>query len=418
MGSKPKTPPPPDYKAEAAAQGAQDRLLVQEQTKANRPDQYNPMGSLTWQQDPETGAWTQRETWSPELLSMYNKQLGIQDTQLNKAQELLNKPEFQAPSETLGYTPYGEPLPEYDQASGDAFANKYSEALLARIRPQQQQDQSAMESKLRMQGLVPGSEAYNRAYTNLLTSQGDVTAQAQLQGQLAGSQEARDVFDAQLRRHAAGAASHAQDFQFGSQAQRAQYNQALEQYMLPYQTAGMTPPVNVTQPAFAGFSGAGVSQAANTTGAASQNYAQQMQAYNDAVAARKANGQAAGSVIGGAIGTIFGPVGTAAGSAIGGAAGGALYSDPTLKDDLEAMSDEECYNLMLGLVPHSWQWTGTSVVDGGVSAAQVAEIMPKLVSKCNRGLMKVNYTGLFAILLGAFRHMAAKEKANANAPAT
>lgn len=496
MGSSPKAPPPPDYRGLAAQQAEIDRRAVLEQTIANRPNQNTPMGSVQWTRDPQSGQWTQNETWHPGLQQSFDQSLNLQNQALQQAGNLGNQ-QFQGPGVSPSFQPHqtstqqfqpsqfgvgqyggnewnmqdygGNPgnLPQYDQASGDEFARMYTESLMNRLKPQQGREQESMDSKLRLQGLQPGTEAYDRAYRNLLTSHGDVNAQAELQGMMAGGQEARNIHQTQMQdfqtrgdqsradwlarlqgQTAQGEHSRAEystglqgavtqqqnardnfqtqlgydqtmsglnnyNYQSGLAGQSQQFNQAMQQHLLPWQQAQMMQQMaqGNASPDFTpqGFSQSGASAGANNMGAAQQQYAQQMQQYNEAVAARTAKGSSTGALVGGVAGMFVGN--PAAGAAIGGAAGGAMFSDETIKDGLEAMSDEECYEKMKELVPTQWKWTGSTVLDAGVSAQKVAEVFPALVAKGTRGLLQVNYTRLFAILLGAFRHMAAREEA-------
>lgn len=446
MGSKKKAPPPPDYTALAKQQEEASKRAIEQQTAANRPDQVTPYGSVKWQQDPTTGKWTQTESWDPRLTGLMDQSIDLQGKSLDQIQSLMNQGTFQSPEQLDKFNPYemtaGEfnpsvtNLPQYDQAAGDEYGRMFADSLLARVKPQQEIDQGRMENKLRMQGLVPGTEAYDRAYKNLLTSQGDVNAQAQLQGLLAGAQEARDVYGTQLQGALAqaglerdnygtkldkdqlAAAINSQNQQGTLSTQQQRYDQAMKQYLLPWQTAAATQGLATGQqgPDFQGFSSAGQYTPADVLGAAQQTYAQKMQAYNESRASRSGKGGALGSIAGGVLGGVFGgPMGARAGSTIGGAAGGALFSDPVLKDDLRPISDEEAYVLMSKIIPHKWRWSGTSVEDMGVDAEQLLAEAPHLVDRGTRGLLQVNYTALFAILLGAFRHLAKKEAENANA---
>lgn len=390
MGGKSKAPATPDYMALQLQQQEADREAFDYQTAANRPNQSNPMGTSTWTKD-ENGNWTQKEEWSPEQMKAYQNQMGNADLAsqlqaMNQQQALNNGAWTGGGIEQMGaFDP--------NQGFSGEYADKFTEALLARTKPQQELDRGAMENKLRLQGLQPGTEAYDRAYKNLLTSQGDVNSQAALQGSLAAGNEYR------------------QNASMQSQIQQQRYDQALKNYSVPYEKAGAAGAMTGTpSPGFSGFAGAsGQLSGGNLTGAAQQAYAQNMQNYNQAAAEKSGKGAtvlgAAGAVVGGIYG---GPAGAQAGGAIGGAAGGALFSDPALKLDILDMDDEACYNLMKDIAPVRWTWAGTRVEDAGVNAAQIAEMIPEMIEKVN-GVMKVNYTGLFAILLGAFRYLAKKE---------
>jgi hypothetical protein len=176
-------------------------------------------------------------------------------------------------------------MPEYDQMSGEKHGQRLAESLMARVRPQQAQQQSQMQTKLRLQGLQPGTAAYDRAYQNMLTSHGDVGAQAELQGMLAGAQESRDIYNTQLG------------------GQRQGYEQSMQNYMMPWQQASMAQGLvgGVKTPSYQGFNQAGQGQAADITGATQQGFAQNMGIYNAQMAARDAQKQALGS-LGGAVG--------------------------------------------------------------------------------------------------------------------
>lgn len=455
--SKKKAPAAPDYTKLAQEQARLQTQMVQQQTVANRPDQVTALGSLKWSQDPTTGKWTQTETLSPAAQAALDRSLALQASQIDQITNLMGNqgtfsggpamPTYTAPD--LQFRPYKEYEgmriggPSFNEASGDEYGRKYAETLLARVRPQQQIEQESMATKLRLQGLQPGTEAYDRAYRNLLTSQGDVTSQAQLQGQLAGTQQARENYLAQLQGtqmaiqaaaqqradYETNLAAQQQEFmqklggaqfglsQYGQQlgAQQQGYQQALQQYLLPWQTASMAQGLasNVQMPQFQGFSQAGSGVAPEILNAAQQQYAQQMQQYNEQQQRRQGKGQGLGTLVGGVAGSFFGM--PTAGAAIGGAAGGGLFSDMALKEDAAEMSDQECYDLMKEMVPISWRWTGTSVRDSGLSAQDVLEKAPMLVNRAERGLLKVNYSKFCAILLGAFRHLAKKEEENGSA---
>lgn len=386
MGKKAKKPDAPDYVALAKQQAADQQALLQQQTVANRANQTNQYGSLTWEQDPTTGQWTQTQTLRPELQQAFDSALGLQQQGLDRISG-------------MGEFSGGPALPTYDQNAGEEYGKMFTQQLLARVTPQQAVDRQQMETKLRLQGLQPGTEAYNRAYQNLLTSQGDVTAQAQLQGLLAGGQEARNIYNTELA------------------GQQQGYGQAMQNYLLPWQTAQMSQGLanSVMNPQFGNYNTAGQGQAADIYGASKDQYAQQMQAYNEAKASKQGKGSSIGSVVGAVGGSFFGM--PQVGAALGGAAGGALASDERLKEDILPLSDEQCYERARNLIPIKWRWTGTSVQDLGISAQQVAEEFPELVNRGQRGMLNVNYTALFAILLGAFRHLAAKEAINGRAAA-
>ena len=59
-----------------------------------------------------------------------------------------------------------------------------------------------------------------------------------------------------------------------------------------------------------------------------------------------------------------------------------------------------------------------STSSSGISAQQILDELPHLTNRAERGMLQVNYTALFAMLLGAFRHLASlneEPKENINA---
>lgn len=464
MGSKPDSPETPDYTALQKDQQGYDKAAWEDQLKAGRVTQINPFGSMKWAQDKD-GNWTQTEEWSPETMQQILRQQeigqGQQETYANlsaQSQEQLKtlmdrgafgggapRPDYVAPEWTSGDFQFNEqymgnkPLPEYNQAAGDQYAKNFTDSLLARVTPEQENQQAAMATKLRLQGLQPGTPAYDRAMKNMLTSHGDVRSQAQLQGMMAGGQEARNVYGTELQGAlAAGSEGRADyglrydtaadayktnlsgnvarsgnardEYQTRMEGQQQGYDQDLKNYMLPYGTAAAAqdlirnPSYNTYQvPGFAGYDTAGSYKAADIAGAAQQQYAQQYQQYADAMAARQAKGSSYGAIIGGVAGAFAGN--PAAGAAVGSAAG-SYFSDENLKTNIAPISDKEAFDHMLEIYPVAFDWKDGGKPDMGLIAQQVAEKFPHLVNEHENGFLMVNYTGFTALLLGAFRHMA------------
>jgi len=112
---------------------------AQTATVANRVNQQTPYGSLQYTQ---TGTdaqgnpiWSANQSLSPQLQALTQKSLaGLQGS--------LNNPAY-------GINP----------------GQTYSDAIMQRLQPQQQQAQQRLDAQLANQGIMPGSEAYNRAKT-------------------------------------------------------------------------------------------------------------------------------------------------------------------------------------------------------------------------------------------------------------
>lgn len=176
------------------------------------------------------------------------------------------------------------------QAAQDAVYNQYME----RLQPQFQQQTDDLQTRLVNQGLGVGTEAYQRAMSDLLQEQNKATNQAAYQSVLAGQNAYTQDLQNQI---AAGS--------FGNQAQQAYINQLLS--ALTGSASGYENQQNI-------FS----------VGTGKSNLQYQQDKAN--AASKSGLGSSLGSLAGGVIGAYFGgPVGASIGSQIGGAAGGTFF---------------------------------------------------------------------------------------------
>ena len=146
--------------AQANAQGNIAGAL--QATAANRINQQTPYGSLQYQQ---TGTdaqgnpiWSANQQLSPELQQLTQSSLaGLQASQAN---------------------------PMYGINPGETYSN----AIMQRLQPQQRQQAEALDAQLANQGIMPGSEAYNRAKTLQGQTQNDALTSAIVGGMQTGLQ--------------------------------------------------------------------------------------------------------------------------------------------------------------------------------------------------------------------------------------
>jgi hypothetical protein len=146
--------------AQANAQGNLGGAL--QATSANRVNQQTPYGSLSYQQ---TGTdaqgnpiWSANQQLSPELQQLTQSSLaGLQASQAN---------------------------PMYGINPGDTYSN----AIMQRLAPQQSQAREALDAQLANQGIMPGSEAYNRAKVLQGQTQNDALTSAIVGGMQTGLQ--------------------------------------------------------------------------------------------------------------------------------------------------------------------------------------------------------------------------------------
>jgi hypothetical protein len=382
LGPAPSAPAAPDYTgaAQQTAQGNLDAARVA--TAANRVNQVTPYGNLNYA---ETGVdsygnptWTATTSLSDvgqQLLnnqnatslglgSAINAQLGqVQDVMgkgfnpqtgpitTNVGQANVNPLTGQANLSTVGQGPQFDQMGNAAQLQtgienqGMAGWDKANALLMQRLQPQMDIQQKSLDAKLANQGVVAGTEAYNRAKMGLGMQQNDLLNQAQLSGLSAGNtlfqqglqggqftnqaltqqnqnQLANTGFNNQIGQQgyqnqlAAQAANNPalqqmysnqqaqqqannaiaqQQFanqmsnaNLGNQAQQQQYNQALTQYNMPLNTlSALRTGAQVQNPSFVNSAQQATTQGADILGATQMGYNAQMGNFNAQQAAQQ-----------------------------------------------------------------------------------------------------------------------------------
>ena len=197
----------PDVVGAAKQEGIENRDTARDTNYANRPDQYNPFGSLTWgtysDVDPASGEkvtrWRQEQGLSDPMeglltdqLSNAQKQSYLQSGAMNRAGESMK--------DGADFGQFGEgnnlefdPTQLRQRAEDAAYGRETS-----RLDPQFSQRSNDMEVKLRNQGLRPGDEAYDRAAGNFDRSRNDAYEQARMGAVGTGRQESQQAYNQQM----------------------------------------------------------------------------------------------------------------------------------------------------------------------------------------------------------------------------
>jgi hypothetical protein len=169
---KPSAPATPDYVGAATAQGAANKDAAIATAKLSNPWTQTPLGS---RQVDYSGKITGDEMvpYITDSLTPLGQQRQDQENRIisnlgNTAEQGLGRVSdaFNAP---MDYSSIGQ------------LQDTAQESILARLRPQMQQDEASLENKLANQGLQPGSEAYNNAYRTFNQGKNDAYSQAALQ---------------------------------------------------------------------------------------------------------------------------------------------------------------------------------------------------------------------------------------------
>ena len=280
-------PAPPDYEAAAEQTAAGNLEMLEMQTRANRPDQFTPWGSSTWEElegtagtwNPETrrmeggteGGWQQNITLSPQQQQALDDQFGLTADRSRLASGMMGRVEDEF-GESMDWDQFGEG--ETGLERGQYYADEAGDALYdratSRLDPMWEQKNEAMESKLRNQGLRPGDEAYDNAMQTLGFQETDAYNQAQWQA-TAGAGAEGGRFQ-QMDRSAIGTNQTLRQQQIAEVMQQRGFSLNEINAILHGQQIGM--------PSMPGFNQAGVTQGADYTGAAQDTYSAEMDAFS------------------------------------------------------------------------------------------------------------------------------------------
>lgn len=239
FGSPQEAPAAPDYTSAANATARGNLEMAQAAAAANRVNQITPYGNLTYTESGTDSKgnpmWTATQSLSPaqqQILDLQNStSIGLGGTinsALGRVQDTMSKdfnpslpaiqyggqsPEFGkfgtgpnyqnltpaqqmqtvGDAEALGRVGQGPAFSQIGNApnlktdlassSGMAGWDRAQNILNQRLQPQLQVQQEQLDTKLRNQGIMPGTEAYNRSKAALGMQQNDLINQSQLTAQ-------------------------------------------------------------------------------------------------------------------------------------------------------------------------------------------------------------------------------------------
>ncbi|MEF8758320.1 MAG: hypothetical protein V5B36_00910 [Candidatus Accumulibacter sp. UW25] len=369
--SSSKAPETPDYLGAAEATGKSNLEAVKLQTEANRANQITPWGNLMWAQENSatnpvfdqkgydqavaayrnqsnaqsgafdmngnfvlsntntsaapnrddfwskgtegSGKWTQTITLTPAEQQALEAQQQIQMNQSKLAQGLQGqvdttmKDGFNGP-DLNSYMGKVDEVPKFNEAwrkQGIDAAYNYSTALTS---PLEQQREKATDVALRLQGLVPGTEAYNNAMSNIFSTNNRARQDAANAAIMYGDQMANQDFSSAL-------AGQNQQFNQAQSGYQTAYTTALQKYLQPLNSMNAVLSGNqVNMPAFPSYAQQANAGGTDYMGATTALGNWNQGVYNrDAAAANAANGSLLGMVGSIGSGMMTGGVGTVLG---------------------------------------------------------------------------------------------------------
>ncbi len=264
--SSPAAPPPPDYVGAANATAAANMEMAKYATEANRINQNNPYGSLSYSQD-GNGRWTQTETLDPRIQEALNSQIKVQTDRSQYASDLLGevKSSYATPfnpnrlesylsgvnnvnQDSLGRagnfnsnasintgTPTANELntqfgqfnggpqqnlnaPSYDPSRAQEYANKAFESQMALLSPEMERYDTSLRNSLALQGLTPGTEASTNALTSYELGRAGQMNSLAASSYLTGNEAANRDYSSQL--NAYNSQNNAANTQFGNNLQQ------------------------------------------------------------------------------------------------------------------------------------------------------------------------------------------------------
>lgn len=356
---KPSAPTPPDLAAAAQQQGMANVNAALATNYLNQPNQIGPNGSMKFEYDrtqghtlpdgtfiPQTTATT---VLSPEQQRLYDQNANISGSLNDVALRGINYVGTQADTPfNLGNLPEAGRAPDLNDfnRSRDTVTN----ALMSRLQPSIDRDQSALDTKLSNQGINLGSKAFQTAQD----LQGQRVNDARQQALLAGTNQANT--------------------QFGQGLASSQFNNQARSQSLQEQDYLRSQPLNllnalrtgnqVSMPQFGNVAAGANVAAAPIYAAANDGYQGQMQAYN----AQSAQ-----------FGSMLSGLGSIGGAAI-------MGSDRRLKTAIRKIGER------FGLGLYFFEYlTQPGIRQIGYMADEVQKLYPEAVSRDRLGFMQVNY---------------------------
>jgi hypothetical protein len=193
--SKGGAPQPPNPVQMAQQQSNSNISTAAANSYLNAINQYGPQGNVIWKQvgtrkmgdgSVEIPEWQVHTELSPQQQKIFNAQegatLGASELARDYTQRI--RAATATPFSLNGLPQQGD-APTYNEGSRVAAL----ERILARNSPAMQRDEEALRTRMRNQGLVPGTDAWKNAYGDFTRGQNDFRLGADIQ---AGGEAARD----------------------------------------------------------------------------------------------------------------------------------------------------------------------------------------------------------------------------------
>jgi hypothetical protein len=358
MGKSSSPPPAPDYTgaAERTAQSSQYAQTFADW--ANRPQQYTPWGSSTWNSeqmtDPATGQpvtqWSQYLQLSGPQQQALDDQMAIQAGKSGIAMGMMDRlnASYAQPFDTSQLQAYGQ-VPVADAAERQRIENM----MFERMAPEHQKANASMEAQLQNMGLSRGSAAWNKEKQRL----GDQQSRERFQAMEFGGNEMQRLFGMQM-----------QGSNYANMLRQQQIAEQLQQRAIPLnELNALLTGAQVAMPGMPSFNSSQSAGGTDYTGATSAQYSAGMDAYN----AQAQQDQSMMSGIG----------------SMAGMAAMMMMSDSRLKTNVVRIGTHP-----IGVGIYEYDIQGKR--ERGVIAQELQQVRPDLVREHVSGYLMVNYGGM------------------------
>lgn len=201
-------PRPPDYAAAAREQAESSREVTEQQTWANRPDQFTPFGNQTWTntptRDPTTGEtfnrWAQTTQLNPQSQAALDAQMGVTRSRSELAQSLTGRmqDEYSGQMDWEGFSDLADTPQANDQTRQRAEDAIYGR-MTSRLDPRYKQEEGDLRDRLYNQGLTEGDSAFQREIDNFGRGRTDAYQTAMNESIMGGGDEQSRLFGMEMQ---------------------------------------------------------------------------------------------------------------------------------------------------------------------------------------------------------------------------
>lgn len=191
------------------------------QSNLNNPNYYTPWGSQVRTMNPD-GTYNVTQTLNPQLQQNLNTSLGLQGDAMSRYQSLLGNPlsYSNAPGMPSFNTSGVSAIPQVNDAARQQAQDAAYHQQTQYLDPQFQQEQSDLQSRLANQGIMPGSQAYDREMLNFNNAKQQAYGNAQDQAIQLGNDEQQRLFGMGLQANQTGMNNALAGFNTGLQSRQ------------------------------------------------------------------------------------------------------------------------------------------------------------------------------------------------------